>query len=415
MRMIDCEIFLRWLEPFTHNLEDEETHAPTHFSRDSDSRRTTKVAERSSKHNMFLLISKNERLRRLLVNQNNKGSFQKAHWRSSTTSKEVWWLITKSWTRSVNHVRIKDTAVVVENLATQWIQSSPCESKTSQETEKSLRKFFEPSEKPQVIHTDTSFEFAKSCRVAWNVAQNSYMLNNFGQGYVLFSCWSKGNAGNLFTFARGVRIRGWFRSFHTHADQKGFELRWKGHLEEVQTPNSGHDGQWRSGNIRGGTNLCSRSWIIRDCAITRWNASSFIARKTLRRPRILLWVGQRQEATVDPKWEDNHLQNRQPRTPCCSRIVNQFRWQCIFKVAVKRSVFNRFVRRATWCRSCRWGSAFQPKPNKNQERSDVDDQLQDLPEWLEPFTDNLEDTETHAPAHFLKTQIRNVSRKWQKD
>ena len=57
--MIDCEIFLRWLEPFTHNLEDEETHAPAQVSRDSDSGRTTKVAETSSTHNMFLLISKN--------------------------------------------------------------------------------------------------------------------------------------------------------------------------------------------------------------------------------------------------------------------------------------------------------------------------------------------------------------------
>ena len=42
-------------------------------------------------------------------------------------------------------------AVVVQDLATQWIQSYPCKNKTSQETEKSLRKFLEPSEKPKVI------------------------------------------------------------------------------------------------------------------------------------------------------------------------------------------------------------------------------------------------------------------------
>ena len=30
---------------------------------------------------------------------------------------------------------------------------------------------------------------------------------------------------------------------------------------------------------------------------------------------------------------------------------------------------------------------------------DADDRLRDLPEWLEEFTDNLEDTEVHAPAH----------------
>ena len=41
-------------------------------------------------------------------------------------------------------------AVVVQDLA-QWIQSFPCNTKTSQETERSLRKFLEPLHKPKVI------------------------------------------------------------------------------------------------------------------------------------------------------------------------------------------------------------------------------------------------------------------------
>ena len=44
-------------------------------------------------------------------------------------------------------------AVVVQDLATQWIQSHPCKNKNSQETKKSLRKFLEPSQKPKVIRT----------------------------------------------------------------------------------------------------------------------------------------------------------------------------------------------------------------------------------------------------------------------
>ena len=56
-------------------------------------------------------------------------------------------------------------AVVVLGLTTQWIQSNPRKTKTSQETEKSLRKFLEPSQKPRVI----SLEFANSCEdPAWN-------------------------------------------------------------------------------------------------------------------------------------------------------------------------------------------------------------------------------------------------------
>ena len=54
-------------------------------------------------------------------------------------------------------------AVVVQDLATQWSQSYPCKTKTSQESEKGLRKFLAPSQKPKVIYTDNSLEFGKSC------------------------------------------------------------------------------------------------------------------------------------------------------------------------------------------------------------------------------------------------------------
>ena len=41
--------------------------------------------------------------------------------------------------------------------------------KNSQETERSLRKFLEPSEKPKVIYTDNSLEFGKACEeLSWN-------------------------------------------------------------------------------------------------------------------------------------------------------------------------------------------------------------------------------------------------------
>ena len=59
--------------------------------------------------------------------------------------------------------------VVVYDLATQWIQTYPCKTKTSQETEKSLRKYMEPSQKPKVIYTDNALEFGKSCEdLPWN-------------------------------------------------------------------------------------------------------------------------------------------------------------------------------------------------------------------------------------------------------
>ena len=51
----------------------------------------------------------------------------------------------------------------MQDLATQWIQSYPCKTKTSQETERSLFKFLEPSHGPKVVYTDNSMEFGKAC------------------------------------------------------------------------------------------------------------------------------------------------------------------------------------------------------------------------------------------------------------
>ena len=59
-------------------------------------------------------------------------------------------------------------AVVVQDLATQWIQSYPCKPKTSQETETSLQKFLVPTRKPSHLHWH-SFEFGKACEdLSWN-------------------------------------------------------------------------------------------------------------------------------------------------------------------------------------------------------------------------------------------------------
>ena len=60
-------------------------------------------------------------------------------------------------------------AVVVQDLATQWIQSYPCKTQTSQETQKTRKKFLEPTRKPKVIYTDNSLEFGKYCEeLSWN-------------------------------------------------------------------------------------------------------------------------------------------------------------------------------------------------------------------------------------------------------
>ena len=60
-------------------------------------------------------------------------------------------------------------AIVVQDVATQWIQSYPCKTKTSQETQRSLQKFLEPDRKPKVIYTDNSLEVGKASEdLSWN-------------------------------------------------------------------------------------------------------------------------------------------------------------------------------------------------------------------------------------------------------
>ena len=61
-------------------------------------------------------------------------------------------------------------AVVVQDLATQWIQSYPCKTKTSQETHKgACKSSWSPKRKPKVIYTDNSLEFGKACEdLSWN-------------------------------------------------------------------------------------------------------------------------------------------------------------------------------------------------------------------------------------------------------
>ena len=60
-------------------------------------------------------------------------------------------------------------AVVVQDLATHWIQAYPCKTKTSQETQRSPQKFLESDRNPGVIYSDSSLEFGKVCEdLSWN-------------------------------------------------------------------------------------------------------------------------------------------------------------------------------------------------------------------------------------------------------
>ena len=76
----------------------------------------------------------------MLENQDDKGSLQKAPWRSSNWCRKVWWLDNG---RSQSHQWCEkrdnhQCAVVVQDLATQWILSYPCKTNETRKNVKNL-------------------------------------------------------------------------------------------------------------------------------------------------------------------------------------------------------------------------------------------------------------------------------------
>ena len=152
-------------------------HAFAHIYQDSDSERPTKVVSKSKsrKHSTYTHFSKRPKLRSLVANQNSKGSFAeyglaKLHfWQKNCGD-----LITAD--HKVFNVKDESRnnhryAVVVQDLAIQWIQSYPCKTKTSQDTEKSLRIFLEPSYTPKVF-------FSQFIRL-WKILSRSIKESSF--------------------------------------------------------------------------------------------------------------------------------------------------------------------------------------------------------------------------------------------
>ena len=125
-----------------------------------------KVEPRSGKHSVYTHFPKDSDCEICLKTKVTRASYRRRAGTVVTRAEHFGDLVTpdhkvlSEGSESRNSHRY---AVVVQDLATQWRQSYPCKTKTSQETQKSLMKFLEPTRKPKVIYTDNSLEFDKSC------------------------------------------------------------------------------------------------------------------------------------------------------------------------------------------------------------------------------------------------------------
>ena len=130
-----------------------------HISKDSDSEHPTRVVSKSRKRSICTHFPKDRNCEVCLRTKMTRVPCRRRNREAAPRAEQIGDLITADHKVHNEECESRNNhryAVVVQDLATQWIQSYPCRTKTSQETEKSLRKFLEPSQKPKVNYTNNS-------------------------------------------------------------------------------------------------------------------------------------------------------------------------------------------------------------------------------------------------------------------
>ena len=165
-----------WLQEFRENLVDDEiplqggSHASS--SHEVSLEPTTKRREDLGKHNVHTHFPKDRNCEICKRTKITRAPCRRRNGEAVPRAANFGDLITADHKVLSDNCESRNNhryAVVVQDLATQWIQAYPCKNKTSQETQRSLQKFLEPERKPKVIYTDNSLEFGKACEdLSWN-------------------------------------------------------------------------------------------------------------------------------------------------------------------------------------------------------------------------------------------------------
>ena len=141
-----------WLQEFRENFVDDEipVHGDSHASSSHEAslEPTTKRLEDLGKHSVYTHfpkdrnceICKRTKITRAPCRRRNGGAVLRAENFGDLITADHKVLSENCESRN-NH----RYAVVVQDLATQWIQAYPCMTKTCQETQRSLQKFLEPN------------------------------------------------------------------------------------------------------------------------------------------------------------------------------------------------------------------------------------------------------------------------------
>ena len=152
-----------WLQEFRENLVDDEiplqgdSHASS--SHEASLEPTTKRREDLGKHSVYTHFPKDRNCEICKRNEITRAPCRRSNGEAVPRAENFGDLITADHKVLSDNCESRNNhryAVVVQDLATQWIQAYPCKNKTSQETQRSLQKFLEPERKLKVIYTDNS-------------------------------------------------------------------------------------------------------------------------------------------------------------------------------------------------------------------------------------------------------------------
>ena len=165
-----------WLQEFRENLVDEEipVHGDSHASSSHEMSLEPifKRREDLGKHSVYTHFPKDRNCEMCQRTKITRAPCRRRNGEAVPRADKFGDLITADHKVLSDNCESRNNhryAVVVQDLATQWIQSYPCKTKTSQETQRSLQKFLEPDRNPKVICTDNSLEFGKACEdLSWN-------------------------------------------------------------------------------------------------------------------------------------------------------------------------------------------------------------------------------------------------------
>ena len=171
---LDSEI-PEWLQEFRENLVDDEIPlqggSPASSSHEVSSEPTTKGREDLGKHSVHTHFRKDRNCEICKRTKITRAPCRRRNGEAVPRAANFDDLITADHKVLSDNCESRNNhryAVVVQDLATQWIQAYPCKNKTSEETQRSLQKFLEPERKPKVIYTDNSLEFGKACEdLSW--------------------------------------------------------------------------------------------------------------------------------------------------------------------------------------------------------------------------------------------------------